>query len=136
MLYRRDIAALAGRRRHGKTTFVSNLLVSLTTGRPDFLGYPIPNAVRASVFFLEDDAREIQDKVRRLLNGASTEGRLTIHTREDFYKRHIAIDVGNKRAGAGPSASQTPKARHLRPLSPTYRERASPPVRLLPQRRT
>ena len=96
VLYRRDIVALAGRRRHGKTTLVSNLLVSLTTGRPDFLGYAIPHAFRASVFFLEDDPREIQDKMRRLLNGASTEGRLAIHTREDFYRCSIGIDVGNE----------------------------------------
>jgi RecA-family ATPase len=57
MVYRRDNCTLVGRRRHGKTTLVSNLVLALTMPRPDFLGYPIPEARRVAIFYLEDDPR-------------------------------------------------------------------------------
>ena len=39
LIYRRDNCTLVGRRRHGKTTLVSNLVLALTLPKPDFLGY-------------------------------------------------------------------------------------------------
>src|SRR5437016_3048934 len=37
LLFQRDIVAFAGRRRHGKTTFLSDLATSLTIPHKDFL---------------------------------------------------------------------------------------------------
>jgi AAA domain len=95
LLYRRDLVALAGRRRHGKTNFILNLATALTTSQTDFIGYFVERELRVLVFFLEDDTSEIQDKLRRVLNGASTEGRLSLQTREDFYKKQISIDLND-----------------------------------------
>ena len=64
LLCRRDIVALAGRRRHGKTSFITNLATVLAQGRDEFLGYSIPSARRVLVYYFEDDSREIQDKLR------------------------------------------------------------------------
>jgi hypothetical protein len=96
LLYRRDIVAFAGRRRHGKTTFIFSLATALTSSQEEFLGYPISGGKRVVVFFLEDDAREIQDKLS-LLKDHSYEGRLAIHTRDEFFHDGIPIDVVHPR---------------------------------------
>ena len=93
LLHRRDIVALAGRRRHGKTTFAGNLVLALGLGHSDFLGYPIPGPARALAFYLEDDAGELQIKLRRMCRGAVPEDRLAVYTREDFHRANIPIDV-------------------------------------------
>jgi hypothetical protein len=95
LLYRRDIVALAGRRRHGKTTFTGNLVLALTVHNPDFLGYRIPNAAKVLVFFLEDDAGELQLKLRRMCRGSIPTDRLALYTREDFYRMSIPIDAAH-----------------------------------------
>lgn len=38
LIYRRDNCTLVGRRRHGKTTLVTNLVLALTLPKQDFLG--------------------------------------------------------------------------------------------------
>lgn len=94
LLYRRDIVAFAGRRRHGKTTFLLSLGTSMSSSEPEFLGYSISKPRRVAMFFLEDDAREIQDKLRGL-NSLSYDGRLVIQTRDDFFQGGIPIDVAD-----------------------------------------
>lgn len=93
LLYRRDLVALAGRRRHGKTTFICNLLVALTLVLDDFLGYRIPKAVKVLAFCLEDDAGELQIKLQRMLKGQRAPEGLALYTREDFYRAETPIDV-------------------------------------------
>lgn len=93
LLYRRDIAALAGRRRHGKTTFIVNLALSLTQGHPEFIGYFIPAPARVIVFFLEDDAGELQIKLREALGKQPPNALLAMYTREDFHRAGVPIDV-------------------------------------------
>lgn len=51
LIYRRDNCTLVGRRRHGKTTLVSNLVLALTLPKQDFLGYSIPQARRVAIFW-------------------------------------------------------------------------------------
>jgi hypothetical protein len=94
LLYRRDIVAFAGRRRHGKTTFLSSLATALSAPQEDFLGYPISGGKRVVAFFLEDDAREIQDKLKSLRD-CSYGGRLAIHTRDDFFRDGIPMDMAS-----------------------------------------
>jgi len=100
LLYRRDIVAFAGRRRHGKTTFLLSLATALITPQVEFLGYPISGGKRVVAFFLEDDAREIQDKLKSVKD-CSYGGRLAIHTRDDFFRNGIPLDI------ATPSLSTT-----------------------------
>ncbi len=97
LLCRRDIVAFAGRRRHGKTTFSSSLAVAASLPLPEFLGYPIPKAVRVAVFFLEDDSGDIQEKMRLLLDGRNSGERLAVYTREDFQHAGIPIDMAEKK---------------------------------------
>lgn len=97
LLYRRDIVALAGRRRHGKTTFIFNLVAASVLPLPAFLGYSIPNVTRALVYFLEDDDSELQIKLRRILKGRASGGRLALRTRTDFYRDGIPISVRESR---------------------------------------
>lgn len=97
LLYRRDLIALAGRRRHGKTNFILNLAVGLSLNLPEFLGYSISKEFRVLAFFLEDDTREIQDKLRRILGDGDTHGRLSLMTREGFYEAGVQIDLEDSR---------------------------------------
>ena len=94
LLFLRDLIAMAGRRRHGKTNLLLNLALALILGG-DFLGYPIKRRLRVAALFLEDDAREIQDKLKRMLRGRESqmEGRLSILTRQDFTLNRISISV-------------------------------------------
>jgi hypothetical protein len=93
LLYRRDIVALAGRRRHGKTTVVGNLVVALARGNREFLGFSVPCARRCLAFLLEDDTTELQEKFGQIMKDLDCEGRLAILTREDFFELKIAINV-------------------------------------------
>jgi hypothetical protein len=93
LLYRRDVVALAGRRRNGKTTFIGNLALSLTLPRHDFLEYPLQTHARVLVFYLEDDAGELQIKLRRMSKEELPHERLALYTRDDFYREKIPIDV-------------------------------------------
>lgn len=76
LIYRRDNCTLVGRRRHGKTTLISNLVLALTLPKPDFLGYPIPEARRVLILYLEDDPCELQEKLRLQLGNGDTADRL------------------------------------------------------------
>jgi hypothetical protein len=89
------MVALAGRRREGKTTLALNIGVALALPLPEFLGYKIPVARRSLLLLLEDDPGELQEKLRRVTNGQSTEGRLRIVTRDDFYEAGIQVDIRN-----------------------------------------
>jgi hypothetical protein len=100
LLYKRDLVCFAGRRRNGKTTFVCDIAVALISDAPSFLEYPIDaDGARVLVFFLEDDSREIQDKLRKLLANVPKEkhSRLALYTRQDFFEADIRIDVNNKK---------------------------------------
>jgi len=96
LLHRRDLVTFAGRRRHGKTTFLVNLCVA-TASQKELLGYKIPEPRRSLMLLLEDDPRELQDKVARVTNERDTEGRIRIVTREDFYEAQIPIDIKKSR---------------------------------------
>lgn len=94
LLYARDRVMLAGRRRHGKTTFSVQLCWDAASGQLDMLGNLIPRPFRVLGIFLEDDAAELQGKFRAVkLDPRTTEGRLHIETREDFYRGNIPIDI-------------------------------------------
>lgn len=96
LLSRRDLIGFAGRRRHGKTTFTLNLGVSLASGRP-LLGYDIERPFRVAAFLLEDDTREIQDKIRIVVNGSATLcENLFMFTREYFYRLKMQIAISNR----------------------------------------
>src|SRR5215472_8697741 len=85
LIYRRDNCTLVGRRRHGKTTLVSNLVLALTLPRPDFLGYSIPEARRVAIFYLEDDPAELQEKLKLQRGTGDTADRLHLFTKEDVF---------------------------------------------------
>jgi hypothetical protein len=93
LLCRRDIVALAGRRRHGKTSFITNLATALAQGRDDFLGYSIPSARRVLVYYFEDDSREIQDTLRKLLTTDGSGGNFALRTKDDFFTAGTAIRI-------------------------------------------
>jgi hypothetical protein len=95
LLYRRDIVAFAGRRRHGKTTFITNLVLSLIL-KSDFLGYGIPSSVRVLVLYLEDDAEELQIRLKQMIKAELSneqQDKLALYPREDFYRAKIPIDA-------------------------------------------
>jgi RecA-family ATPase len=81
ILYRRDLVAFAGRRRNGKTSILLQLALSLTTwGSSGFLGHGVGPKRRVLLYLLEDDSRELQDRLNRMLDdmedAGDTEGRL------------------------------------------------------------
>jgi hypothetical protein len=85
LIYRRDNCTLVGRRRHGKTTLVSNLVLALTLPRADFLGYKIPEPRRVAISYLEDDPSELQEKLRLQRGTGDTADRLHLFTKEDVF---------------------------------------------------
>jgi hypothetical protein len=93
LLHRRDLIAMAARRRGGKTSFATNLAVAGAIPLPDFLGYKIPQAFRSLLFILEDDPGEYQGKLQKVIGARDTAGRIRIVTREDFYEATVRIDV-------------------------------------------
>jgi hypothetical protein len=97
LLFRRDMIALAGRRRHGKTNFILNLAVALSTGAHEFLGYPLTDKYKVLIFFLEDDTREIQDKLQHIIRDNEVGARLALLTREDFLQANIPIQLEGKK---------------------------------------
>jgi hypothetical protein len=93
LLHRRDLVAFGARRRHGKTSFITNLAVALAIPVPDFLGYGIPAPRRSLLLILEDDPGEYQEKLRRVVGGRDIGNRIMIMTREDFYKEDVLIQA-------------------------------------------
>ena len=47
LLHRRDLVALGARRRHGKTSFLTNMAVAMAIPVPDFLGHRSQSAAHA-----------------------------------------------------------------------------------------
>src|SRR5713101_7727279 len=50
LVHRRDLIALGARRRHGKTSFTTDIGVALAVPEPQFLGYEIPKPRRSLTF--------------------------------------------------------------------------------------
>lgn len=95
LLNRRDMVALVGRRRHGKTTFTANLALALTLPRDNFLGYLIPKPQKVLALYLEDDAGEVQIRLKRMSKDELPGERLALYTREDFLRAKIPISGTN-----------------------------------------
>src|ERR1700731_1053495 len=101
MLYRRDLVAIQGRRREGKTTLIMQLALSLTVDPSvNFLGKKIIKPRRVLAYLLEDDAKQLQDRFKRMLTSnkdeddewkeyLNEEGRLLIRTKDDFVQGGI-----------------------------------------------
>lgn len=108
LLYRRDLVAIQGRRREGKTTLIMQLALSLTVEPSvEFLGKKVVRPRRVLVYLLEDDAKQLQDRFRRMLTGneaegdewkeyLNDEGRLLIRTKEDFVQGGIPRNALSK----------------------------------------
>ena len=89
VLYRRDRISLTGRRRNGKTTLLHNLALAAAAGLPNYLAYRIPRPFSVLSFYLEDDARELQDKLGRMKRRLQVEVDLFhLYTREDLWGRN------------------------------------------------
>lgn len=112
LLYRRDLVALQGRRREGKTTLIMQLALSLAcTPLQKFIGKAIPKPRRVLAYLLEDDARQLQDRFKKMLTaededeewkeylesgeGEEGGGRLLIRTKDDFAEIGVPRDVGS-----------------------------------------
>src|SRR5262249_10602001 len=93
LISRRDLVALGARRRHGKTTLLIQLALDLAFSVAAFLGYVIPQARRTLLFLLEDDGKEIQDKITKQLAGRDPGTNIAIYTRDDFLELGIPIAV-------------------------------------------
>ena len=95
LIYRRDNCTLVGRRRHGKTTLVSNLVLGLTLPKGEFLGYPIPKPQRVAIFYLEDDPSELQEKLKLLQADGDTADRLHLFTKEDVFAAGVRTSMND-----------------------------------------
>lgn len=100
LLYLRDLVCLAGRRRNGKTALVLNLAISLAYGLEEFLGYKITRSCKVAAVLLEDDTREIQDNLGKMIKGKNLiidQGDLVIVTRADFMDSNTVIGVDDSK---------------------------------------
>lgn len=93
LLNRRDFVAFGGRRRHGKTTFLLDLSIALASGRADIIGYKIPAPRRVLGFFLEDDAAELQEKLREIVGENAVPEDFFVFTKDDFYEKNKTINA-------------------------------------------
>lgn len=99
LLYRRDLVTVAGRRRHGKTALMLNLALLLIDPfyNDNFLGYRIRLPRRVLAYLLEDDATELQDRLKTMMGDRGYElDRLAIRTKDDFYPLGFKIDASDK----------------------------------------
>jgi hypothetical protein len=97
LISRRDLIALGARRRHGKTTLLLQLGLTLPVPGSDFLGYKIPKPRRVMLFLLEDDPRELQDKLRAQLGDDPIPEGVAIYTCPDFQHQKIAINADDSK---------------------------------------
>ena len=95
LLHRRDLVALGARRRHGKTSFLTNMAVAMAIPVPDFLGYRIPERRRTLMLALEDDPGEYQNFLRAFVGNNNLHGALRVMTREHFHDADVQIDATN-----------------------------------------
>jgi hypothetical protein len=97
LLYHRDMVALGARRRHGKTTFVIDLALTLAEGKGQFLGYDIAGPAKTLLVLIEDDPSELQTRLSKHL-GESPEvsDRVSIVTREDFADNGAKVDIADE----------------------------------------
>ena len=97
LLHRRDMVAFGARRRHGKTTLLTNIAVALAANVDQFLGYKIPERRRSLLLMLEDDPGEYQGVLRGLAGERALEQHLRVLTREDFFNEDVPIDAKHPR---------------------------------------
>ena len=96
LLYHRDMVALGARRRHGKTTFVIDLALSLAEGKGEFLGYKIAGPAKTLLVLIEDDPSELQTRLSKHLGkDEEISNRVTIVTREDFADHGVMVEIAN-----------------------------------------
>lgn len=95
LLYKRDIVAMLARRRHGKTTFASQMALALACGEPHFLGYKIPRKRNVVFYYLEDDPTEVQLKLARQLNGGVPPQGFHLYTRRDLMMLSVHVDASD-----------------------------------------
>jgi RecA-family ATPase len=95
VLFKRDLISLIGRRRHGKTTLVGNIaLAGADRLQGDYLGFSIPKPFTTVAFLLEDDAAELQTKLRTMQQGRDVDpSRFHLYTRHDLRERKIPKNV-------------------------------------------
>lgn len=110
LLYRRDLVAVQGRRREGKTTLLMQVGLSLAA-EPcfPFLGRTVQGPRRVLMYLLEDDARQLQDRFSAMLRPDDDDdwkehlefldehgkNRAVIRTREDFMEAGIPRNALN-----------------------------------------
>ena len=95
LVHRRDLVAFAARRRHGKTSVMINMAAEGAVGALHFLGYKIRQAFRSLLVLVEDDPRELQDRLRSLIGDRDAGGRLRVITRDDFHAHEVPIEASN-----------------------------------------
>jgi RecA-family ATPase len=95
LLYKRDIVAMLARRRHGKTTFASQMAIALASGEPRLLGYEIPQKRNVVFYYLDDDPTEVQIKLARQLNGAAPPQGFHLYSRRDLMMLGVQVDASN-----------------------------------------
>ena len=96
LVHKRDLVGFGARRRHGKTSVMINMAVEGAVGAPDFLGYSIPKAFRSLLVLIEDDPRELQDRLRVLIGDRDGGERLHVITRDDFHAHEVPINAADK----------------------------------------
>jgi len=94
LIHTRDFTSLTARRRQGKTAFSLNIAFQGGAGQP-FLGYKAPQPFRTLAIFLEDDGGELQEKVKKMLQGRKPNENVKLISKDDFFERKI--DIGCKR---------------------------------------
>lgn len=95
ILYKRDLVAFGGRRRNGKTSMAFNIAVSLAAGKPDFLGFGIPQGRRVQCYLLEDEPGEFQSKYVKVYANLDLHGRLDIIPRDALPHGTVVNKVEN-----------------------------------------
>lgn len=90
LLHKRDQVCFTGRRRNGKTQFLMNLALA-GAERKEFLGIPIPEPFKTFLCLLEDDAGEVQEKLKRM--NINPNENVSWLTRDGFLEARIPINA-------------------------------------------
>jgi hypothetical protein len=83
ILHAQEVVALVARRRNGKTTLLTDMLMTAADGEPDWLGFEIPSPVSSLYVYLDDAPGLVQDHVRQRVQRRPHD-RFRILTRDEF----------------------------------------------------
>jgi hypothetical protein len=90
ILHAQEIVAMIARRRNGKTTLLTDMLMTAADGEPDWLGFAIPEPLTTLYVYLDDPPGLVDQNVRKRAQSLEC-CRFLLLTQDDFKETAWAV---------------------------------------------